>query len=605
MSDKTSPLSFANALGVTNTADATPVLAKQLSKAEQDLLQSNVLDVEMEDQFLEMYGADMQVRVIQPPHNLINLDTLTVTNNALSQCVRAMEVNVDGTGYNIVPAHDDKPSEEEEARIVILKSFFDEPFPGMSFTSFRKGVRKDLERTGNAYIEIIRSKKGEIVFMNRVPSVSTRLVQLDDPVPVSVEIERMGQTQNVKIMKRERRYIQAVGRKFVYFKEFSASRELDKETGYWSDEETPLRQGHSATEIIHLKVDDDTLTPYGVPRWINQTPSILGSRRAEEFNLDFFNHGGLPPAIIFLQGAALNEESKKTLTNYLAGKAKFKQRAVIISTYASEGAVGSSTAGSKVTVERFGSERQSDSMFEGYDKRCFERVRSAFRLPPIFLGYSDDYNFATAVTAYMVAEAQVFQPERTEFDEMINLLIMPLLDKNYRLRSKQLTVKDIESQLKALELGAAFIDSDSFVEALNEVAGLNVIGKEPEQMPEAGIPEVPASEKMLNDLAAQAKKDGAVVEGDDDGKIAKIDDSILMELADDWSKHLSGDNDFSDASIATMDTLIKSLSPTVRKLFNGFVATRMLPEATHDLSGVADLIGCAGECLHDGESDPL
>ena len=199
MSDKISPLSFANALGVTNTADATPVLAKQLSKAEQDLLQSNVLDVEMEDQFLEMYGADMQVRVIQPPHNLINLDTLTVTNNALAQCVRAMEVNVDGTGYNIVPAHDDKPSEEEEARIVILKSFFDEPFPGMSFTSFRKGLRKDLERTGNAYIEIIRSKKGEIVFMNRVPSVSTRLVQLDDPVPVSVEIERMGQTQNVKI----------------------------------------------------------------------------------------------------------------------------------------------------------------------------------------------------------------------------------------------------------------------------------------------------------------------------------------------------------------------------------------------------------------------
>jgi capsid portal protein len=46
------------------------------------------------------------------------------------------------------------------------------------------------------------------------------------------------------------------------------------------------------------------------------------------------------------------------------------------------------------------------------------------RLPPLFLGYAADYNFATAQTSYMVAEARVFEPERTEFDDLMNKTII-------------------------------------------------------------------------------------------------------------------------------------------------------------------------------------
>lgn len=592
-----SPLSLGKALGVTQAkASATPIKAKPFSKAEKDLLHSNALEVELHDQFSEMYGEDTEVRAIKPPHNLINLSYCCEQNNTLGQCVAAMEVNIDGTGYEIVPEDEEGTDTEDDSNIDDIRDFFDEPYPGVSLTNFRRQVRRDLEKIGNAYIEVIRNKKGDPVFLNRVPAITVRLVALDDPVPAERKVNRMGTEQIVKIMIRERRFIQSVGEKFVYFKEFGASRDLNKFTGRWVGEGQQVVDGGQATEIIHLTLDKDTLTPYGVPRWINQVPSVLGSRRAEEFNLDFFNSGGLPPAIIFLQGAELDEDSKTSLTNYLAGKAKFKQRALVVSTHAAEGDLGSAS-NTKITVERFGSERQKDSMFENYDERCAQRVRGAFRIPPLFLGLNEDYNFATAYTTYMTAEAQVFQPERTEFDEMINLTIMPLLKDGYKFRSKPLSVKDVENQIKVLELmgtnGSA--DPNSMHDTLNEVGGLQVLAKEG-LGEEEEEPEMSPTEIMLAQAAQQAAADDQVIEGDDEGKIAKIDDTILRELADDWANHLSGDVDFSEGSIGTMQSLIKSLSPVVRKLFNSYVATRMLPDHSRDPNGLSDLMGCVGEC---------
>ena len=600
MSEKSAaPLSLGKALGVTQArATATPINAKPLSKAEADLLHSNALEVELHDRFAHMYGDDTEVRAIRPPHNLVNLSYCCEQNNTLGQCVAAMVVNIDGTGYEILPEDEEGTDTEDDSNIDDIEAFFNEPYPGVSLTNFRRQLRRDLEKIGNAYIEVIRNKKGDPVFLNRIPAITVRLVALDDPVPVERKVNRMGTEQTVKIMIRERRFIQSVGEKFVYFKEFNASRELNKFTGRWVGDNQSVVDGGQATEVIHLTLDKDTMTPYGIPRWINQVPSVLGSRRAEEFNLDFFNSGGLPPAIIFLQGAELNEESKTNLTNYLAGKAKYKQRALVVSTFAAEGDLGSAS-NTKITVERFGSERQSDSMFEKYDERCAQRVRGAFRIPPLFLGLNEDYNFATAYTTYMTAEAQVFQPERTEFDEMINLNLMPLIKEGYTFRSKPLTVKDVESQLKVLEQMAAnqSADPNSMHETLNEVGGLQVLakedlGEEPEE------PEISPTEQMLAQAAQQAAANDQTIEGDEDGMIAKLDDSILRELADDWASHMSGDSDFTDGSINTMEALIKSLSPVVRKLFNSYVATRMLPDHSRDPNGLSDLLGCASECDH-------
>ena len=108
-----------------------------------------------------------------------------------------------------------------------------------------------------------------------------------------------------------------------------------------------------------------------------------------------------------------------------SGEAKKNNRVQVLEVEPAGGGLNQPTPQARVTVERFGADRQQDSMFEKYDERCEERVRRSFRMPPIFVGQSKDYNFATAFASYTVAEAQVFKPERDEFDEMISMKLLP------------------------------------------------------------------------------------------------------------------------------------------------------------------------------------
>lgn len=159
------------------------------------------------------------------------------------------------------------------------------------------------------------------------------------------------------------------------------------------DHEAKLGDAMPGNELIHFMDIPDVTTPYGIPRWVPQIPSVLGSRKAEELNLEYFNHGGLPPVMIFLQGGQLAPAARDKLNSYLSGEAKNKMRGVIAEVYATGGDLTSNST-VKTSVERFGGDNLADSMFEGYDERCGGRVRSAFRLPPLFTGDTGDYTFA-------------------------------------------------------------------------------------------------------------------------------------------------------------------------------------------------------------------
>ena len=155
-------------------------------------------------------------------------------------------------------------------------------------------------------------------------------------------------------MKRERRFAQLVnGVTLVYFKEFGASRDLNKSTGKWAARNQRLPARERATEILHLSCIPDSHSPYGLPRWIGQLPSVLGSRKAEEFNLEFFDNGGVPPALIVLQGGTLQSETRKALEAKFAGGATRLNRVQILEVEPTGGSLDKPTT-ARVTVERFG-----------------------------------------------------------------------------------------------------------------------------------------------------------------------------------------------------------------------------------------------------------
>jgi hypothetical protein len=84
-------------------------------------------------------------------------------------------------------------------------------------------------------------------------------------------------------------------------------------------------------------------------------------------------------------------------------------------------------------------------------------------------------NFATAVTSYLVAEAQVFAPERDAFDDMINKTIVKELGfKTLKVKSKPITIADIASQLKGLELSKDMATRESFLKEVNIATGMSL-----------------------------------------------------------------------------------------------------------------------------------
>lgn len=438
---------------------------------------------QLEDEFMNLYFTTSSASniVLQPPYEPKMLTHLVSHNNVLAQCIEAMEVNIDGTGYEFVSVEEGKEGDKSEKDA--LEAFFGEPYPGKSFLQIRRKLRRDMESTGYGYLEALRNLAGDLVGVRNLESYSMRFVKLDDPVLVTKTIMRGGKEVELQMYERERRFMQKVGNTNLYYREFGTTRQLDKFTGEWETKTNLIPPERRATELIYFDVNPDTRGPYSVPRWINQLPSVVGSRKAEEQNLEFFDAGGMPPAIIFVQGGTLAKDAADQLRAYLSGKNKHRNRAVVVEAQSSSGSL-ESAGNVQVRVERFGAERANDAMYANYDKTAEEHIRIGFRLPPMFLGRAQDYNFATAVVSYMVAEEQVFKPERVEFDERINKTILKALGiKTWKLRSKPITLKTVEDKMKALQLIAEKVEGEDLVKEVNSIAGTDLKFKEPDPVP--------------------------------------------------------------------------------------------------------------------------
>jgi len=427
---------------------------------------------EYEDEFEQMYGVrdGTKPEILLPPFQPKVLEALCQQNNTLSTCVEAMVVNVHGTGFNIVAYDQD---DKDDPRLDELYAFFGEVFPGVSFLTLRKQVGRDREKSGNGYIEFIRNGEDQLIFLKRMEPKITRLCKQDEPKTVPISVTRNGETFTVHYGQRFRRFVQCIGeKKFRYFKPVGCPLHLNAETGLW-DETTPFEK--RASEVLWLPRDEDSISPYGVPTWLPQLPSVMGSRKAEEHNLEFFDKGGVPPIMVFVHGGQLTEEAADTLRQHLQGGGRNKHTIPVIETLSTGGSIDSGS-GVKVTVERFGAERQNDSMFEKYDASCEARVRSSWRLPQLFVGRVDGLAFATAFASYTVTEGAVFAPERGWFDEIVNRYIMPELDPDgmFKFRSRPLTIRDVDQQLKALGIAveSGVLGREQLVEVLSEVSSL-------------------------------------------------------------------------------------------------------------------------------------
>jgi PBSX family phage portal protein len=298
-----------------------------------------------------------------------------------------------------------------------------------SLAAVRRQTRMDLETLGNAYWEILRNVAGEIALIVHVPGFTVRLLPLDStPVPVEMRIKVSPISyQTIQITRCFRRYVQVVeGMSPVYFKELGDPRVVSRRSGKVFESVEALQRedetDQPATEILHFKVHSPR-SAYGVPRWMGTLLEVLGSRQAAEVNFFYFQNKSVPPLALLVSGGRLSQSSvpriERFIEEHVKGKKNFHKILII---EAESTRTASNERAGRISLEfhPLTSAQQTDALFQHYDERNIDKIGAAFRLPRLLRGDIRDFNRSTALAALHFAEEQIFQPERQEFDFLMN-----------------------------------------------------------------------------------------------------------------------------------------------------------------------------------------
>lgn len=402
--------------------------------------------------------------IIPTPYDMTAMVMLEETSNVLRECIDAMVTNIEcfGWTYRPRPLKDedaDKYRDEIETEMMKLQGAFEILCPEVSFTEVRKRIRRDLELTGNAYMEIVRNiDTFELLELNHVPSHRMRLLKLDTeftPYKVTyVDAEDGYQVKERTRRKRFRRFVQLnnSGNPQVYFSEYGDPRPRDKNTGEVKPA-TDITIADRSTEIIHFKLYSPR-TPYGIPRWIGRWVSIEGSRRAEEINFFTLSNNHVPSMFILVENGELTEASVERLTEVIegqvAGDPNYSKAVILEAESAEQEVFPGQMKGAKVAVKELGKTQQKEQMFQQYDDNNQLKISRAWRLPPLLIGRADDYTRATAQASVAFADQQVFHPERGTMDHEVNRILRDAGVRWHLFKTRTPNITDNEVLVKAM-----------------------------------------------------------------------------------------------------------------------------------------------------------
>ncbi len=355
---------------------------------------------------------------LEPPQDMRGLKHMVEHSSILPQCIRAYKNNIAGYGLSVRYKEDYKTetpemiAEYEKAKDIINLLNID-----MDPKSFFEQIIENRETYGTAYAEVIRNALGEVAELVLIKDVAS--VRKTVPLEPYVDFEFQGKNGTELRKKKFRKYKQSVGGKDVFFREFGDTRAMDRRDGHYANEDEKTAYAFAANEILEFPIGTSA---YGEVRYLGQCLGIDGSRRAEILNNKYFSEGRHTPMMIVLKGGTLSSESYTRLQEYMEGiKGDKGQHAfMILEAENSEGSAGFEVKQPEVEIKDLGSVLQKDELFQDYLENNRRRVQSAFQLPDLYVGYTSDFNRATAMTALEITEKQVFQPERKSLAWIIN-----------------------------------------------------------------------------------------------------------------------------------------------------------------------------------------
>lgn len=390
-------------------------------------LSTNIMNIAKADMPLAVNdNTTNNVEWITPPLAMNGLRALADESTIVPQCRTAYKTNIAGFGISVQYKEDyEKETEEMKKEF----EYAQEILECLNMDKNIKEVFEDLielrETFGIAYLEVIRDVSGNVVQVELIKDVETINKTIEQSEAQDVSFFYNGEKKNRK--KKFCKYRQEKNGKTVFFKEIGDPRIMDAKNGEYVTQGTECKL--AANEILEFVIGT---RDYGMPRWFGQILNLDGSRKAEELNYRYFINGRHTPLAIVLSGGTLSEDSYSKLQEYVNSIQGENGQHAFLLLEVEDDSNNSFESSQKPTVELkdLASILQNDELFQNYIDNGRRKVQSSFRLPDLYVGYTQDFNRATAQVAIEITEQQVFIPERKSLAWQINNKL--LADYNFK-----------------------------------------------------------------------------------------------------------------------------------------------------------------------------
>jgi PBSX family phage portal protein len=361
--------------------------------------------------------------VITPPWNLYELANFYDTSFANHAAIDAKVENIVGLGYDfhvsdktmMALESNDNASARDKARKRIermkieLRDWMENLNDEESFTNVMMKVLTDYEATGNGYLEIGRTVRGEIGYVGHIPATTMRVRRLKDG------------------------FVQIIGNKVVYFRNFGANNV------------NPITGDPRPNEIIHFKQYSPLNTYYGIPDIMSAVSALHGDHLASQYNIDYFSNKAVPRYVVTLKGAKLSSEAEDKLFKFLQTNLKGQSHRTLYIPLPGD------TETNKVEFEMKPIENGvQEASFNEYRLRNRDDILIAHQVPLSKIGGSDASNIAASIAQDRTFKEQVARPMQRSIEKFVNRIVKEKTD-ILELKFNELTLTDEVTQSQILE----------------------------------------------------------------------------------------------------------------------------------------------------------
>jgi HK97 family phage portal protein len=228
-------------------------------------------------------------------------------------------------------------------------------------------------------------------------------------------------------------YIQIIGNKVVYFRNFGAKNV------------NPITNDPRPNEIIHLKQYSPLNSFYGVPDILSAVGALQGDALASQYNIDYFTNKGVPRYIVTLKGAKLSEEAEDKMFRFLQTSLKGSNHRTLYIPL--PGDTDTNKVEFKMEPVETGTQEAS---FNEYRIRNRDDILVAHQVPLSKIGGGDSAAIAAALAQDRTFKEQVARPSQRNFEKVLNKVISEKTDIIY-LKFNELTLTDEIAQSQILE----------------------------------------------------------------------------------------------------------------------------------------------------------